>query len=200
MPSRMPPSYIPYGMIHILLVTLILVRGAHAYTWSFKEAPSQCGHLTVAIAGNDGIPPFHVLITPFGPSPLANVVETRQILDIPFTESQKEVQFQLTYPAGSQFVAVVSDASGFASGGTGVATMVADSDDSSCFDAAITAHSDFVFNIFPSGNQIVQCQALQIWWDPILVQGCVFLPVSYFFCVFILFGWPHSHSAQRTFW
>ena len=194
----MPPTHFPYG-VHLLLITLIL-RGAYAYTWSFQDAPNQCGQLTVAIAGNDGTPPFRILIAPFGPSPLPNGVETRQILDIPFPGNQNEVQFQLTYPADSQFVAVVSDASGFASGGTGVATMVADSDDSSCFDAAITAHSDFVFNIFPSGTQIVQCQALQIWWDPIMVQGCVFLPVSYFFCVFILFGWPHSHSAQRTFW
>lgn len=170
----MPSSHFPYAT-HLFLATLILLRGARAYTWSFKEAPSQCGQLAVAIAGNGGTPPFHILVAPFGPSPLPSGVETRQTLDIPFTGNQTEVQFQLTYPAGSQFVAVVSDASGFASGGTGVATTVANSTDSSCFDAASAAHSDFVFNTFPNVAQVVQCQPLRIWWDPTTVHGCVSL-------------------------
>ncbi|KJA14563.1 hypothetical protein HYPSUDRAFT_49030 [Hypholoma sublateritium FD-334 SS-4] len=166
----MAAPHFPYS-IHLFLITLILLRGAQAYTWSFKEAPSQCGELTVAVAGNDGTPPFHILIAPFGPSPLPNGIETRQILDIPFAGNQSEVQFQLTYPAGSQFVAVVSDASGFASGGTGVVTTVENSTDNSCFDAASSVQFDFVHNIFPTVTQVVQCQNLRIWWDPTTVQG-----------------------------
>ncbi|KJA14565.1 hypothetical protein HYPSUDRAFT_150210 [Hypholoma sublateritium FD-334 SS-4] len=157
----MPTSHCAYDT-RLLVITLILLRGARAYTWSFKEAPSQCGQSTVAVAGNDGTPPFHILIAPFGPSPLPNGIETRQILDIPFTGNQSEVQFQLTYPTGSQFIAVVSDASGFASGGTGVATMVTNSTDNSCFDATSTVQFDFVFNIFPTVAQVVQCQNLRI--------------------------------------
>ncbi len=192
----MPPTHFAYGL-HLLLITLLLLRGAYAYTWLFQDTPSQCGQLTVAVAGNDAAPPFRILIAPFGPSPLPNGVETRQILDIPFPGSQNEVQFQLTYPAGSQFVAVVSDASGFGSGGTGVATMVASSNDSSCFNATATVHIDWVFNIFPLVN-VVQCRPLRIWWDPTTVQGCVAL---------LIFLWhlcnlvsPRSHSAYRTFW
>ncbi|KJA14566.1 hypothetical protein HYPSUDRAFT_1071961 [Hypholoma sublateritium FD-334 SS-4] len=163
-------STVADGMLVPQIKTLIL-RGVYAYTWSFEEDPSQCGQLTVAITGNDGTPPFHILIAPFGPSPLPNGVETRGVLDIPFAGSQREVQFQLTYPASSQFVAVVSDASSFASGGTSVATMVKNSNDSSCFDATSTVQFDFVFNISPIVNQVVQCKALRIWWDPTMVQG-----------------------------
>lgn len=101
----MPASHFPYG-IQLLLIVLI-IRGAHTYTWSFEETPSQCGQLTVAIAGNDGTPPFRILISPFGPSLLPNGVEPRSVLDIPFSGNQREVQFQLTYPENSQFVAVV---------------------------------------------------------------------------------------------
>ena len=100
-----PLSHFPYNF-HLFLVALIL-RSVYAYTWSFQDAPSQCGQLSVAIAGNDGTPPFHTLIAPFGPSALSNGVETRGVLEFSFAENQREVQFQLTYPAGSQFVAVV---------------------------------------------------------------------------------------------
>ncbi len=98
---------------------------------------------------------------------------------------------------------MVSDASGFASGGTGVATTVADSDDSSCFDTEITAHSDFVFNISPSTTQIVQCQTLGVWWDPTTVQGCVkLLHVSYFVSSVYLFFFGcglTSHYSRANF-
>ena len=192
----MPPTHFPCG-IHLLLITLLL-RGAYAYTWSFQDAPSQCGQLTVAIAGNDGTPPFRILIAPFGPSPLPNGVETRQILDIPFPGNQNEVQFQLTYPADSQFVAVVSDASGFASGGTGVATTVANSNDSSCFDAMAPIQF-FVFKISPLVNQVVQCSPIRIWWDPTTVQGCVPLHAPYPVAHLTL-CLPRSHPVYRTFW
>lgn len=101
----MPASHFPYAT-HLLFIVLIL-RGAYSYTWSFEEAPSQCGQVTVAIAGNDGIPPFRILIVPFGPSLLPNGVEPRSVLDIPFSGNQSNVQFQLTYPENSHFVAVV---------------------------------------------------------------------------------------------
>ncbi len=101
----MPAFYFSPGK-YFLLLTLTLC-GAYAYTWSFKNAPSQCGQLNIAIAGDDGAPPFHILIAPFGPTVLPNDVDGRQILDIPFPDSKREVEFILTYPASSQFVAVV---------------------------------------------------------------------------------------------
>lgn len=87
---------------------LSLLPQANAYVWSFQQPPQQCGNLSIAISGNDGQPPYRVLIIPFGPSPLANNIEARRIMDVPFPSGQSRVQFQLKYPANSQFVAVVS--------------------------------------------------------------------------------------------
>ena len=98
-------SYFSFGKyLHLIALTL---RGAYAYTWSLKNAPSQCGQLNIAIAGDNGAPPFHILIAPFGPSPLPNSIDARAILDIPLPDSKREIEFILTYPANSQFVAVV---------------------------------------------------------------------------------------------
>lgn len=96
------------GAHFFFFFTTVVLHGADAYTWSYQGTPTQCSNLTVDISGSDGTPPFRILISPFGPSPLANNVEARNILDIPFQDNQTKVQFQLTYPAGSQFVAVVS--------------------------------------------------------------------------------------------
>jgi len=87
---------------------LSLLPQANAYAWSFQQPPQQCTNLSIAVTGNDGQPPYRVLILPFGPSPLAKNVEARKIMDIPFPSGQNRVQFQLNYPANSQFVAVVS--------------------------------------------------------------------------------------------
>lgn len=79
-----------------------------AYSWNFKANPQQCSNLTISIAGSDGQPPYRVLIIPFGPTPLANNVEARTILDVPFEGNSNTISFQLKYPANSQLVAVVS--------------------------------------------------------------------------------------------
>ncbi|KAF8888637.1 hypothetical protein BD779DRAFT_1672291 [Infundibulicybe gibba] len=141
-----------------------------AFTWSFQAAPQQCANLSIQISGS-GTPPYRALILPFGPSPLANNVEARRIVDQPFPGSSGSLSFQLKYPANSQFVAVVSDATGFGSGGTSVAAQVTSSSDSSCF-SQTTVQPDFTFSIEPP-NQIVQCQSTRLWWDPSahVVQG-----------------------------
>jgi hypothetical protein len=109
--SHSPPALrlIPMGLFHFLLVALCLPR-AYAYTWTFKSPPQQCGNLTINISGG-GVPPYRVLIIPFGPSPLSNVVEARTILDMPFEGNSTELTFQLKYPQNSQLVAVVSELS-----------------------------------------------------------------------------------------
>lgn len=104
----MAPSPSHRGAHLLFLTAATVLNGVHAYTWSFQEAPTQCGNLTVAISGSDGTPPYRILIIPFGPSPLANNIEGRKIMDIPFPNSDTKVQFQLQYPGDSQFVAVVS--------------------------------------------------------------------------------------------
>jgi hypothetical protein len=117
----------------------------------------------------------------------------RKIVDQPFPSSTAtSLNFQLSYPANSQLVAVVSpiisfnqstphlhlthiqvsDQSGFGSGGTSVAAQVLTSNDASCFNPASSVSPQFVFSIEPP-NQIVQCTPTRIWWDKSTVQGSV---------------------------
>lgn len=95
------------GLLHFIFAALCL-PGAYAYTWTFKSPPQQCGNLTINVSGG-GVPPYRVLIIPFGPTPLSNFVEARRILDIPFEGNSTELTFQLKYPQNSQLVAVVSE-------------------------------------------------------------------------------------------
>ncbi|KAG5340365.1 hypothetical protein E4T56_gene11564 [Termitomyces sp. T112] len=141
-----------------------------AYTWRFNSPPQQCSNLTISVSGSDGKPPYRVLILPFGPSPLANNVEARTIVDQPFPDGASSVSFKLNYPADSQFVAILSDSKSFGSGGTSVAVGVASSSDSSCFDTITNVAPKFVFSIEPP-NQIVQCVPTRIWWDNSTVVG-----------------------------
>lgn len=96
-----PPCMAPLLFLLFLPLTL-------AYTWSFQNTPQQCNNLTIAISGDDGKPPYRVLIIPFGPTPLPNAVEARKILDVGFADGAKSVSFVLKFPENSQFVAVVS--------------------------------------------------------------------------------------------
>ncbi|KAJ7686668.1 hypothetical protein B0H17DRAFT_707809 [Mycena rosella] len=139
-----------------------------AYTWSFTAEPTQCG--TVAISVSGGSPPYDVLIVPYGSSPLPNNIEARKIQDQPFSGNSATVSFKLNYPANSQFVAVVSDSTGFGSGGTSASVLVGTSSDASCFDATQNVSPDFFYNIQPQGL-ITQCVATRIWWDSTKVQG-----------------------------
>ncbi|GBE88599.1 hypothetical protein BKA93DRAFT_819466 [Sparassis latifolia] len=151
-----------------MLIFLALLPSAYAYSFTFNSVPAQCQDLQIEISGGAGQPPYSVLIIPFGPSPLPNNVEVRTIFEVPFNSSS--TSFQLKYPANSEFVAVVSDSSGFGTGGTSVAATVQSSSDSSCFNATQNVSPDFVFSIVPS-NQLVQCTPTRIWWDPSTVQG-----------------------------
>ncbi|KAG6336390.1 hypothetical protein ID866_2710 [Astraeus odoratus] len=144
---------------------------ASAFSFTFTSQPQQCANLSFTITGS-GTPPYSVLIIPYGPSPLANNVEARTIVYQEFPDNSTSVSFQLKYPTNSQFVAVVSDSTGFGTGGTSVAANVMGTSDSSCYNSTETVSPDFPFNIDPP-NQVVQCSASRLWWDPSNVQGNV---------------------------
>ncbi|OAX42456.1 hypothetical protein K503DRAFT_853986 [Rhizopogon vinicolor AM-OR11-026] len=140
-----------------------------SYTWSFTSTPQQCANLSLQITGS-GSPPYNILIIPYGPTPLPNNTEVRTMVYQPFSGDSTSTSFQLKFPATSQFVAVVSDSTGFGSGGTSVAASVMSSSDSSCFNPNQTVAPDFPFNIYPT-NQVVQCTATRLWWNPDQVEG-----------------------------
>ncbi|KAF5369099.1 hypothetical protein D9758_003079 [Tetrapyrgos nigripes] len=147
-------------------VALSLPDLINAYSWQWQSVPNQCGNIDIQVSG--GSPPYRVLIIPSGSSPLPNNIEVRKIIDQPSDSSS--ISFKLPYPADSQFVAVVSDSTGFGSGGASAAINVADSNDSSCFDASQNVQGKWFFNLDPP-QQIVQCQPTRIWWTPGNVTG-----------------------------
>ncbi|KAJ7634795.1 hypothetical protein FB45DRAFT_909876 [Roridomyces roridus] len=157
-------------MAKFYAATLVLAASplASAYSWSFASAPTQCSNVTISVSG--GSPPFSVLIIPYGPSPLPNGLEARKIQDQPFPGSDSSVSFKLNFPQFSQFVAVVSDSTGFGSGGTSVGVEVASSSDTSCFDSSKAVTPDFFYSINPTGV-ITQCEITRLSWDPSQVQG-----------------------------
>ncbi|KAJ7512685.1 hypothetical protein B0H11DRAFT_2151564 [Mycena galericulata] len=154
-----------YAVALVALSSPVLVS---AYTWSFTSAPTQCGNVSISVSG--GTPPYQVLIIPYGISPLPNNIEARKIQDEPFPGLSSSISFKLNYPQFSQFVAVLSDSTGFASGGTSAGVEVETSSDASCFDPTQNVKPDFVYSIVPTGV-ITQCGATRIWWDPSTVQG-----------------------------
>lgn len=87
-----------------------IFSSAHAFSFFYTSTPTQCGNVTVEWTG--GQAPFTLLLVPVGQlNP-----ETRKIIqeDVP---SGNSVTFTLNYPANSQYVAVLNDATGIGSGG-----------------------------------------------------------------------------------
>ncbi|KAG9313506.1 hypothetical protein JVU11DRAFT_5832 [Chiua virens] len=153
-------------------ISLILSASlVSAYSFTFTTQPQQCANLSLEISGS-GQPPYSVLLIPYGPTPLPNNVEVRTIVSEQFPGDSTSLSFQLNYPTNSQFVAVVSDNSGFGTGGTSVAATVISSSDSSCFNVSKTVSPDFPFNIYPA-NQVVQCSASRLWWNTSQTEGTV---------------------------
>ncbi|KAF8269216.1 hypothetical protein EI94DRAFT_1725804 [Lactarius quietus] len=142
-----------------------------AYTWQFTSQPGQCQNVSVAVQGS-GQPPYSLLLIPSGPTPLPNNTEVRNIQNIPFTGNSTSLSFNLNYPANSSFVAVVSDSSGFGTGGTSTPVTVLQSSDSSCYNPTQGIQLPFLFFADPSGG-ITQCESVRWWWQQNSVRGTV---------------------------
>ncbi|KAH9003379.1 hypothetical protein EDB86DRAFT_2354083 [Lactarius hatsudake] len=142
---------------------------ASAYTWQFTSQPRQCQNVSIDVQGS-GQPPYSFLLIPNGPPPLPDNTEVRRIQNIPFPGSSSSLSFNLNYPEGSSFVAVVSDSSGFGTGGTSTPVTVLDSSDSSCYDPTKGIQLPWFFYL--SGG-IIQCDSVRWSWQQNLVNGAV---------------------------
>ncbi|KAF5329977.1 hypothetical protein D9611_010406 [Ephemerocybe angulata] len=96
----------PSLALPLALTVLLNAASTSAYSWAFDEPPIQCGDLKVTISGDDGKPPYRILIIPSGPTTLPNNIEARTILDVPFDAGAKTLSFKLKYPENTKFVAV----------------------------------------------------------------------------------------------
>ncbi|KAI0082277.1 hypothetical protein K474DRAFT_852977 [Panus rudis PR-1116 ss-1] len=100
------------GLLPNVLLLTIFSRFVHAanFTFSFGN-PSQCDNFPISWSG--GQPPFQLTLTPIFGTP-----RTVNIPDSSFSNGQGSFQTQLPFPKDQKFLATMSDASGFASGGT----------------------------------------------------------------------------------
>ncbi|KAF8493416.1 hypothetical protein F5888DRAFT_820424 [Russula emetica] len=163
---------IPCSLTIILSFPLLV----NAYTWQFTSQPRQCQTVSLSIQGSGGQPPYSLLIIPTGPSPLPNNTEVRSILNIPFSGTSTTLSFNLNYPENSSFVAVVSDKSGFGTGGASTSVTVLQSFDSSCYSSSKPIHVPWVFYFEPTGG-LTQCESVRLWWEAPSVNGCVSSPI-----------------------
>ena len=94
--------------LFIALQILLQFTFCSAYSWKLNAAPKQCSNLSISITGSDGLPPYNVLVVPFGPTPFQNKIDVRGVIYQSFDGSSKSVSVAFDYPANTQFVAVVS--------------------------------------------------------------------------------------------
>ncbi|KAI8969409.1 hypothetical protein BD414DRAFT_279700 [Trametes punicea] len=156
-----------FGILSLLAAAPYAALAA-AYSFNFTSTPRQCQNLSIEIDGT-GSPPYSALIIPFGPSPLPNSIEARRITNVPFSGNSTSVSFQLKFPENSQFVAVVSDSTGFGTGGTS-ATVTVLSGDAPCFDTTQSVQPAFLFHTDPD-HVLITCSPSRLWWDNSTVQG-----------------------------
>ena len=127
----------------------------HAFTFNFTAPPTQCTNVTVWWTG--GTAPFRLLLVPTG----ALHPEVRIIADYTIT-SGTNLSFPLQYPGNSTFVAVMSDATGFGSGGTTSGITVTSSLDTSCL-RKTQVMPEFLIYTNPSVPQ--QCTPMMISYN-----------------------------------
>ncbi|KAG8955198.1 hypothetical protein FRC04_009656 [Tulasnella sp. 424] len=158
-------------MIHFalyLISFILLAFPATVSAWSFNISSRvvQCANLSVTWDG--GVAPWNVVLIPVGA--LQSGPEIRTIVDANVTEGNS-FSFQLKFPAGSQFLAIMSDATGVGTGGTSVLISVLDGD-SSCLATSATK-PQFYFYLDPATGQPNQCGTWGVSWDAGNTQGPV---------------------------
>ncbi|KAH7096666.1 hypothetical protein BKA62DRAFT_774995 [Auriculariales sp. MPI-PUGE-AT-0066] len=133
---------------------------ARAFTFTFGTTPTQCQNATINIIGDDGVPPYNIVILAYGNPPGGN--EVRKIIDHSFTDPKSSVL--VAFPSNSQFVAVVSDSTGFGKGGTTLSVNTASSNDSSCLPTKETLSPGF-YLIIDNLTDIHTCQSRRIGYS-----------------------------------
>ena len=107
---RLPRPRFGAGMLarwQLLTLSLILhLPTSYGFSFTIDNTPQQCSDLNISIIGS-GQPPYTAVIVPYGPTSLANNVEVREVLDVPFSGVSTSTSLKLTYPENSQFVVVV---------------------------------------------------------------------------------------------
>src|SRR5262245_42507738 len=91
----------------LILSLLPLASVGWSFSFSFSNKPTQCQNVTVTVDG--GQAPYRLVLIPAGPIPEGQ--EIRTIIDQEFSSSPFTLP-ALAFPGGSNFTAIMSDATG----------------------------------------------------------------------------------------
>jgi len=150
-----------------LLSLLFLPVFTRAFTFTLSEVPTQCAPLTVNWTG--GVAPYEVTFLPLNGINTSTSYWTDSVVDTNITGPS--YMTSIRFPAGLTFIIVVSDATGFATGGTSQVYTVANGTDSSCLPPV--AHPLQFFFELENNTRIVQCDQINFQ-----ISGAVSLPVT----------------------
>ncbi|VDB88919.1 unnamed protein product [Peniophora sp. CBMAI 1063] len=157
---------------YALLALLLPALAQAAVKWSFQNSPRSCETLSLQASG--GTPPYSFLMIPSGPSLLGGGgIEVRRVMNITFndTDTTSHLNFTLPYPANESFIGVVSDASGFGSGGVSASVTVLTGDNTNCYDSTQSVTARWTISSTP--QQMVSCESIRFWWQQESVSGTV---------------------------
>lgn len=80
----------------------------NGFSFNLTSIPKQCQNLSIAITGS-GTPPYSAVIVPYGPTPLPNNIEVREVVYQSFVGDSTTLSVNIPWPENSQFVVVVSN-------------------------------------------------------------------------------------------
>ena len=150
--------------LRLLLAAVLLPSLTHGF--NFTTPLAQCANVTVTW-GAGGVAPFEVLLVPVGhvTPEIRTIINYQNITPgISADSSTFSFSFPLTFPEGSQFVAILSDSQyGPGSGGTSDILTVAPSPgkDTSCLGTK-QVKPEFYFYLDPTTPS--QCDPWEISW------------------------------------
>lgn len=149
---------------------LLLLAYANAFTFRFSSPPAQCARMRAIWQG--GSPPYTLLMVPVDFMPQGT--ETRVIFERTVTTGN-QLEFTFPFPARTRFAAIMSDSTGFGTGGTSPLLTVQSSNSSSCLSTTPSAPE---FYFFLSSPTLTQCSPVHISWDtpsapPVTVYGII---------------------------
>ncbi|KAG8779311.1 hypothetical protein FRC15_010259, partial [Serendipita sp. 397] len=152
----------------ILLASFIST--IYGFTFRFTTPPTQCESLKAIWEG--GTPPYKLLLVPVDFMPEGT--ETRIIFERTISTGN-ELTFTFPFPARTRFAAIMSDATGFGTGGTSPLINIRSSNSSSCLPTS-PSKPNFYFYLSPS--TLTQCSPVHISWDsspssPVTVYGVI---------------------------
>ncbi|WRT68997.1 uncharacterized protein IL334_005979 [Kwoniella shivajii] len=145
------------------------LQSINAFTFS-TSTPVQCQNFTIQWSG--GTPPYHFSLVP------TITVNGGHIMNISIPtdlQSPYEYSFNLEQPTGLDFLATMSDSTGFGAGGTTSVLTVGSSSDSSCVPSSLSY--DFTFYVTPDSNP-TSCSSMAVTWlenatEPVSLFGMI---------------------------